>query len=363
MRRPGSKPGVLVADDSTATCSYLGALVTRSGAQAHLAASLEEARLVAEAHDLDLAFIDVWFPGGKSGFDLCRTLADLPTRVPSVLITGDSDPEVRLRAFSSGAVAFHTKPVSMPLIEQDLAFAMQARNAPHCLLGKPANGGCGRLLVVDDDEEWIKLAGTVFLAGGFEVHAAPDGRQGLFAASRTDYDVVLLDHQLPGHHGEELLAAFKAGRRPHPPVVVMWTASPSKGLERHCWDRGADDYVVKDGGALDALVSRVYQRAGLTFYGVRLYLDSRRRQAGVGDARSPALNDHEMAFLRLLGGDKGNRVPKEIVLRHVYGGEPTQGGQSRLKEMVKRLREKLPGEWARALQTVHGVGYSLNSQL
>lgn len=359
MRRAGSRPEVLVVDDSADFCNYLAALVARSGAHAHLAGSPEEAGRIAEVRQFELAFIDVWFPGGKTGFDLCRTFNGLPTRVPSIMMTGDKAPDIRLRAFSSGAVAFHTKPFERPLIELDLSLAVQGRTAPHCLLGAPAGGGCGRLLVVDDDDGWRRLAGSAFQAGGFEVHAAPDGRQALFAASRTEFDVVFLDCMLPGQHGEELVAAFKAGRQPHPPAVVMWTASPAEGLEDRCLKRGADDFVLKDGRSVDALIRRAYRRMGLVFFGPRLYLDERRRQAGAGGARSARLNDHEMAFLLALGESKGETVSKETALRTVYPGEPAHNQQLRLNEMVMRLRDKLPDEWARALQTIHGAGYSL----
>jgi DNA-binding response OmpR family regulator len=80
--------------------------------------------------------------------------------------------------------------------------------------------GSARLLVVDDDPSCLESVCAYLEDSGFGVSRARDGREGLAAIERESPDLVLLDLQMPGLHGLEVLAAVRE-RSPATPVVVF----------------------------------------------------------------------------------------------------------------------------------------------
>lgn len=85
-----------------------------------------------------------------------------------------------------------------------------------------------RVLLIDDDPELRKLLRTT-LEGGYSVLEAFDGKSGLRLAAAEPPDIVILDWQMPGMWGGEVLAELKQ-RTPHLPVVVL-TAHMSPSTE------------------------------------------------------------------------------------------------------------------------------------
>src|SRR5688572_16480860 len=77
-----------------------------------------------------------------------------------------------------------------------------------------------KLLVVDDDEVSRRLVGAIFRPEGVEVSAAADGSAGLKAALGGTPDVVLLDLEMPGTHGLEVLERLKQ-ERPSLAVIIL----------------------------------------------------------------------------------------------------------------------------------------------
>lgn len=85
-----------------------------------------------------------------------------------------------------------------------------------------------RVLIIDDDPDMRKLLRTT-LEGDYRVFEASDGASGLRLAAAEPPDIVVLDWQLPGKWGGDVLAELK-GRTPHLPVVVL-TAHQSPSTE------------------------------------------------------------------------------------------------------------------------------------
>ena len=84
---------------------------------------------------------------------------------------------------------------------------------------EPAASAVTRVLVVDDDAAVRRLVALVLVRDGFEVTAAEDGRDAIALSRRRPFDVLLLDVQMPGMDGWEVLAALcgsPSGRRRPP---------------------------------------------------------------------------------------------------------------------------------------------------
>jgi two-component system, NtrC family, response regulator AtoC len=100
-----------------------------------------------------------------------------------------------------------------------------------------------RLLVIDDDEAGCRLVKAIFTAEGFEVLAAHDGRAGLERVAADTPDLVILDLQLPGLDGLEVLGRLK-GEHPTLPVI-MFTAHAEVRTAVRATQLGAFDYLTK----------------------------------------------------------------------------------------------------------------------
>lgn len=103
-----------------------------------------------------------------------------------------------------------------------------------------------RILIVDDQEEIRDLVRMTLEIGGYEVHEAADGEQGLRMAERASPDMVLLDVMMPGSlDGLGVCRALKQGARPTRAKVVMLSARSASQDQHAGLQAGADAYLAK----------------------------------------------------------------------------------------------------------------------
>jgi DNA-binding response OmpR family regulator len=218
-----------------------------------------------------------------------------------------------------------------------------------------------RLLLVEDH---AKLAVTV--AGGlrrlgFAVDIAFDGRDALTHAAITDYDVVVLDRDIPGIHGDDVCRALVADGREC--RVLMLTAAGAVEDRVEGLVIGADDYLPKPFdfselvARIRALGRRQRSRLAPALVHGDLMLDSARRLAT--KANQPlALSPKEFAVLEHLLSAQGAVVSQEELLEGVWDGEANPFSQA-VKTTVSRLRAKL-GD-ATIIETVAKSGYRIRA--
>ncbi len=112
------------------------------------------------------------------------------------------------------------------------------------------------MLIVDDDEDMVRLMRTILSQHGFtDVEHVARGAEAL--ARGGEFDVVLLDHQLPDMSGVEAVGPLRA--KPKPPSIVVVTGNGTEALAAAVLRRGADDYLVKD-ASLAHLLPQVLDR-------------------------------------------------------------------------------------------------------
>ncbi|MCU0771000.1 MAG: fused response regulator/phosphatase [Verrucomicrobia bacterium] len=121
-----------------------------------------------------------------------------------------------------------------------------------------------QVLLVDDDPVFTRLASellkSVDAGRPLKLTTAADGRAALASIGESHYDVALLDHNLPGANGLEILAEIQKRPCASQPAVIMLTASGSESLAVEAMKRGAKDYLTKAGLDLYSL-SRAIQSA------------------------------------------------------------------------------------------------------
>jgi DNA-binding response OmpR family regulator len=216
-----------------------------------------------------------------------------------------------------------------------------------------------RVLVVEDDAE---LAAAV--AAGLElermaVDIATDGTAALERALVTDYDVVVLDRDLPGVHGDQVCAELvAAGRRAR---VLMLTAAATVEDRVDGLGLGADDYLPKPFAfaelvaRLRALLRRAQPALSPVLESGDLRLDPAKRlvtRAG----RVLDLGPKEFGVLELLLSSRGRAVSAEELLERVWD-EMADPFTTSVKVTMSRLRRKLGDP--PVIETLPQAGYRI----
>jgi DNA-binding response OmpR family regulator len=216
-----------------------------------------------------------------------------------------------------------------------------------------------RVLLVEDH---VELADTVAIGlrrEGVAVDVARDGRDALTHVAITDYDVVVLDRDLPHVHGDEvcrLLVAQALDTR-----ILMLTAASTIEDRVDGLSLGADDYLPKPFAFAElvarirALGRRAHPALPPTLVHGDLRLDPAHRVA-TRDGRRLALSPKEFALLEYLLGAQGRVVSSEELLQRVWD-EAADPFTTTVKVTIRRLRSKL-GE-PPVIETVQQAGYRI----
>lgn len=102
-----------------------------------------------------------------------------------------------------------------------------------------------RVLVVEDNPLNMKLFAAMIAAEGYEVLEAGDGRKGLETAQRQHPDLIILDIQLPGMSGLEVIRNLKADAATHDIPIIATTAFAAPSDEASILASGCDAYMAK----------------------------------------------------------------------------------------------------------------------
>jgi DNA-binding response OmpR family regulator len=216
-----------------------------------------------------------------------------------------------------------------------------------------------RVLVVEDDEEMAQTVAVGLRRAQMAVDVAFDGPGGLERALCNDYDVIVLDRDLPGMHGDDVCAELiAAGCRSR---VLMLTAAATTEDLVDGLSLGADDYLPKpfDFPALVARIGALARRAHPIVPPVvrhgDLVVDTARRKASRGD-RLLELAPKEFGVLELLLASEGRAVSAEELLERVWD-EAADPFTNAVKITISRLRAKL-GDPS-IIETVAKRGYRI----
>ena len=200
-----------------------------------------------------------------------------------------------------------------------------------------------RVLVVEDHAELAESVARVLRREGIAVDVALDGHDALSRTSVIDYDVVVLDRDLPGVHGDEVCRRLVS--QTSPTRVLMLTASGTIADRVQGLSTGADDYLPKP-FAYAELIARIRALARraqpalppiLEHGDVRL--DPAQRVATRSGQRL-ALSPKELAVLEYLLAAQGRVVSAEELLMRVWD-EAADPFTTTVKATINRLRAKL----------------------
>jgi len=220
-----------------------------------------------------------------------------------------------------------------------------------------------RVLLIEDDRATAQSIELMLKSEGFNVYTTDLGEEGIDLGKIYDYDLILLDLNLPDMNGMEVLRTLRVAKINTPVMVLSGTAAIEAKLRT--FSGGADDYMTKPFHK-DELVARVHAvvrrskgHAQPLIKTGAIIVDLGAKTVEANGARVH-LTPKEYQMLELLSLRKGTTLTKEMFLNHLYGGmdEP----ESKIIDVfICKLRKKLAaatlGE--HNIETVWGRGYVL----
>jgi DNA-binding response OmpR family regulator len=223
---------------------------------------------------------------------------------------------------------------------------------------RPAHNVQVRVLVVEDHIALANRIGEGLRDAGFAVDVVYDGAAALESTTGTDYDVVVLDRDLPAVHGDRVCRQLVRGRSPG--RILMLTAATDVEDRVDGLELGADDYLCKPFAFHELIArARALGRRGPGSPAVvergDLVVDRARHRAS--RAGIPlALTRKEFGVLECLAGASGAAVSAEELLEHVWDAHADPFSNT-VAVSIGRLRRKLGDP--PLIETVVGVGYRL----
>lgn len=218
-------------------------------------------------------------------------------------------------------------------------------------------------IVVVEDNEGLRKGITYRLEDeGHSVDALSDGEMASDFLRQEEADLIVLDINLPGKTGLELLGEMRGRGDPRP--VILLTARATTDDRVRGLDAGADDYLVKP-FAMDELAARVRAlarrkdiapRRSLDIGPLTLHLEPLQLAGAGGPLDVPR---RELTLLAALAEASGTALSKDQLLDRLYGtGSETD--EKVIEVYVSRLRKRLQPHGV-AIRVRRGIGYTLDA--
>jgi len=213
-----------------------------------------------------------------------------------------------------------------------------------------------KILLLEDDALFAETIVDVLEDEGFEVVHTPNGHDALEKTYTQNFDLYLLDINVPLMNGIEFLHSLRQADDTTPSIFL--TSHKDKEMLKQGFASGCDDYLVKPFDIdelllrVEALLRRVGKNTQLTFETLQLD-DIHKTITCQGEVLE--LSNKEYELLKLLIQHAGKAVPKELIADSLW--HTSQGGSDgAIRVYINRIKPLLDGV---QIENVRGVGYKL----
>jgi two-component system, cell cycle response regulator CtrA len=224
-----------------------------------------------------------------------------------------------------------------------------------------------RALLIEDNSQTARNIELMLRSKGLYVYTTDLGEEGLNLGKMYDYDIVILDLQLPDINGFEVLKALRVAKMRVPVLILSGNTITEDKVK--ALSLGADDYITKPFhkdelvARIQALVRRSKGHSDSIVCTGRLTVHLDDKRAEVDGARL-YLTGKEYQMLELLSLRKGATLSKETFLNHLYGD--TDEPEFKIIDVFMcKLRKKINAatDGVNYIETIWGRGYSLRDPL
>ncbi|MBX9687978.1 MAG: response regulator transcription factor [Candidatus Obscuribacterales bacterium] len=215
-----------------------------------------------------------------------------------------------------------------------------------------------KILVVEDSADILEMVKLTLESEHYSVETAANGDDGWFYLSSYDYDLAILDWQMPGKAGIDMIREYRSlgGKTP----ILLLTGLTSFANKEEGLDGGADDYLTKPFNVRElcarvrALLRRSNRETDNKLRGGGIELDPVSYVVTMSGAPVD-LQPKEFQLLEFFMRHPNKVFDQEAVLNRVWPSDSEATVQA-LRSTLRRLRTKIDPD-GKVIKTVHGVGY------
>jgi DNA-binding response OmpR family regulator len=222
-----------------------------------------------------------------------------------------------------------------------------------------------KLLVVEDEPKLLQSIQDYFTQEDFLCEDASNYSEALRRIEDFEYDCIILDINLPGGSGFDLLNDLRSEKKDDGVIII--SARNSLDDKLRGLNLGADDYLIKPfhlselNARVKALIRRKYSKGNNIIQCENIKLDLDSRTVSVNDQLT-SLTRNEFDLLFFLITNKNRVISKKAIAEHLFGEQSDYLSSfdfvySHIKNLKKKLKDKGTDL---TIQTVYGLGYKLS---
>jgi len=221
-----------------------------------------------------------------------------------------------------------------------------------------------RILLIEDDADIRASLSLALKTANYAVDTALDGEKGYFLAATNDYDLIILDYNLPKLNGREIIKKLREEEKSAP--IMMLTVHDGVNDKVDLLNLGADDYLTKP-FALSELLARIkailrrpetWQSRILKIGDLELDPD---KFLVTKNSQRIALSSKEFALLEYLLQNKGRIMSRQEIMEHVWD-ENANPFSNTIEAHISNLRKKLENGNQKLIFTVSNRGYKIDEK-
>ncbi|GLU52919.1 response regulator transcription factor [Dyadobacter frigoris] len=222
-----------------------------------------------------------------------------------------------------------------------------------------------KLLVIEDEESLLQSIVEYFTLEDFLCEGAGSFQQGIEKMEDFQYDCIILDINLPGGSGLDLLKYLRKNKKSEGVIIISARSSLDDKIAG--LDLGADDYLTKPFhlselfARVKSLIRRKYASGSDTLEINHMKVDLLLKTVEWA-GKQVVLTKNEYDLLLFMLTNKNRVVSRQAIAEHIYGEETDNLASfdfvySHIKNLKKKMKEKGCGD---LIQTVYGLGYKLS---
>jgi DNA-binding response OmpR family regulator len=241
---------ILVVDDERMICDLLRAALSRHGHEVLIATSGREGLELFQKRQPRFTLLDLRMPG-MNGIAVLTSMRALDPKAAVIVLTGAGTTDLEYQARQMGVTDFLSKGLSLEVLEGVVERVMQQPVKPPASPSPSADAQkapshsqeAGSILVVDDEPQIRTFLRKFLSARGYRVRVAPDGQQALAFVDQKSPDIIVLDVNMPGMNGIEVLKRLRA--KNYTGGVIFLTSSQDEMLLQEGLELGSVDVLGK----------------------------------------------------------------------------------------------------------------------